>query len=456
VTGEELPILVFMIGAMGWTVGIAFWSHVRQARIHRQWKKAAEACGLRPHEGSTWITPRTHAQPDLRVRFEPWVDGDTVRGRRVSVDSVDLGLVGLTLRPESRPTARAKPRGARDIETGDESFDDAFYVAGPTVAVRAVLSAPTRERLLSLLIEPGLEVVDGELRAHIPWTFPAIALAEPLLLRTLRLLLEAAHGLRPPADLAAALAANARSDPEPSVRTQNLLDLVRKYPEAEATRAALRAACADPSDDVRVRAATALGDEGCDVLLDVARLAHADDGPVARAVTTLGDRLPSDDARSILARALRTRRLETARVCLHRLARGRDASAVPVMASVLAVEKGELAVAAAQALAETGLPTAEGPLLAALTRDVPDVRVAAASALGRVGSVEAVLPLKEVETRYHDEATRRAARQGVAAIQSRLPGASPGQLSLAPADAGALSIAEDETGRLSLDEERKR
>jgi hypothetical protein len=67
-----------------------------------------------------------------------------------------------------------------------------------------------------------------------------------------------------------------------------------------------------------------------------------------------------------------------------------------------------------------------------------------------------VLPLKEIETQYRDDATRRAARQAVASIQSRLPGASPGQLSLASADAGALSLAEDETGRLSLDGDRKR
>ena len=83
------------------------------------------------------------------------------------------------------------------------------------------------------------------------------------------------------------------------------------------------------------------------------------------------------------------------------------------------------------------------------------MRAAAARALGRFGTSACVLPLKEVETRYPDEATRRAAREAVAAIQARLAGASPGQLSLARGDAGALSLAEDEAGRLSLDEEGK-
>jgi hypothetical protein len=45
---------------------------------------------------------------------------------------------------------------------------------------------------------------------------------------------------------------------------------------------------------------------------------------------------------------------------------------------------------------------------------------------------------------------RRAARQSIAEIHSRLQGASPGQLSLAGAELGKLSLAETEAGRLSL------
>jgi HEAT repeat protein len=157
-----------------------------------------------------------------------------------------------------------------------------------------------------------------------------------------------------------------------------------------------------------------------------------------------------DDAKEILGRALRARRPETAHESLVSLGRRRQSGTIPVLAKVLAIESGPLAVTAAQALAETGLSDAEPSLVAALERDVPDIRAAAAAALGRVGSAAAVLPLKEAEVRYRDDPTRRAARQAVAAIQSRLPGASPGQLSLATGDAGALSLAEDETGRLSL------
>jgi HEAT repeat protein len=119
------------------------------------------------------------------------------------------------------------------------------------------------------------------------------------------------------------------------------------------------------------------------------------------------------------------------------------------------VERGDLAVSAAHALAETGETAALEPLLSALTRDRPPVQAAAAEALGRIGTARAILPLRELESDSRDDVIRRAARQAVASIQARLPGASPGQLSLADADTGALSLADDETGRLSLDDGKK-
>ena len=60
-------------------------------------------------------------------------------------------------------------------------------------------------------------------------------------------------------------------------------------------------------------------------------------------------------------------------------------------------------------------------------------------------------PLKEAAERsWIDLGLRAAARQAIAEIQSRLEGASPGQLSLTEAEAGQLSLARDEAGQLSL------
>jgi hypothetical protein len=398
----------------------------------------------------------------LRVDFKSWTDTDDSgerreRGTHVTIESPNGGLVGLTLQPETGATARAKKRGAREIETGDEGFDADFYVTGPATAVRAVLDGDTRRLLSSLLVEVDLTMANGTLKGRVPLVATTTHPGPPdaLLPRALPLMLAAARRLVRPADLPAALARNARNDAQPGVRLQNLLSLLRDYPDGPGTPPALRAACDDASDEVRVRAAIALGADGQATLVDVATCGYAEDGPMARAVAALGDRLSGPDLHTVLSHALRTRRLETGRSCLSLLGRRSGPEAMSALARVLAVERGELAVAAAHALAETGETAAAEPLVAALARDRPAVQAAAAEALGRVGTAGAILPLRELEARSREDVIRRAARQAVASIQARLPGASPGQLSLAAADTGALSLAQDQTGHLSLDDRER-
>jgi HEAT repeat protein len=176
-----------------------------------------------------------------------------------------------------------------------------------------------------------------------------------------------------------------------------------------------------------------------------------DDIVSAEAVATLERELPFESLRSILTRAARGRRLRTARACLEALGRRGAAEAVGVLVEVMEQEEGELAAVAAWSLGAIGSPAAEPSLIRALRRDLADLRVFAAKALGRVGSVAAVLPLKEAAERsWRDPELHRAIRQSIAEIQSRLPGASPGQLSLAGAEAGQLSLAGAEAGQLSL------
>ncbi len=126
------------------------------------------------------------------------------------------------------------------------------------------------------------------------------------------------------------------------------------------------------------------------------------------------------------------------------------ATAVDALAKVMEQE-GELAIAVAQALGETGSPAAEPLLILALQSERADLRMAAANALGRVGTASAVLPLKETARRsLFDFDLRRATRQAIEEIQTRLQGASPGQLSIAEAEAGRLSLATDQAGQLSI------
>lgn len=68
----------------------------------------------------------------------------------------------------------------------------------------------------------------------------------------------AAQRLVVPEDIPGRLAQNARTDPLPAVRLANLPTLARECPERPETREALRAACRDPDDEVRLRAAMEL------------------------------------------------------------------------------------------------------------------------------------------------------------------------------------------------------
>ena len=102
----------------------------------------------------------------------------------------------------------------------------------------------------------------------------------------------------------------------------------------------------------------------------------------------------------------------------------------------------QTAIACLETLGARGAVASEDAILAALLCPLDGVRIAAARALGRAGTADAVRDLLAVSESGPGE-LRRAARQAIAEIQSRLPGASPGQLSLAGGEAGALSLAEN-------------
>ena len=420
-----------------------------------QYTTAAAACALTDIEGGGRFERRTleGRSGAFRVRLEQAVRGTDENSRqfetRLFVDRVEGEPVPVTLRRERRGFLE-RDLSPREIEIGDKGFDDDFHVTGPHTFVRALLDGATRRLLRILLLELDLEVSRGSLRGTLlvttSWEQHETALA-----RMLSLLLDAARRLERPRDLVRRLADNARLDPLPEVRLQNLLTLVREYPEHPATDEALVAGCADASEWIRVRAATALGERGRATLLEVVGRDDPDDDAAAQAIEVLGRHLAPARTVWLLGRALRARHTQTARACMTALGDDGDADAIGVLSRVMGIEEGDLAVAAADALGATGSSAAEPALVAALEREIPELRVAAARALGRAGTAGAVLPLKEAEARYSREARfGQAARQAIAEIHSRLGGVSPGQLSLATAEAGTLSLVDDERGRLTL------
>ena len=401
----------------------------------RGWRNAAASSGLKVAESSIF-SGLTAQGGRLEVQVKD--AGGKNKRTRIKVNfHGPLGFQNVRIRPETLVS-----RG-REIEVGDLSFDTTFFIEGPAQVVLAMLDTEMRRLLLDVSSQCRLEISRGELRAE---------MSPRKVSKILPLLVEIGNQLSEPLDVPSRLAENAKGDASAGVRLQNLRVLLHELPDHPRTAEALQAAITDPSPETRLRAAKELGDAGRDVLLELTE-SMEDDSVSAEAVSILDRKLTFERTRAILDQALSHRHIQTARACLEALGRSGGTAAVDVLQDVMAQEEGELAAASAQTLGAIGHPAAEPSLILALQREQADLRAAAAYALGSVGSVEAVLPLKEAAERsWIDLKLRRAARQAIAEIQSRLEGASPGQLSLAATEAGQLSLAHMETGQLSLAE----
>ena len=392
--------------------GLALYSERERVRRQRvrlgAFQEAAKLCGLRVGSISS--------PSEIPVHLEARADAVTMRiegipgqNRKFSVRVLVTfpgppGFLGVRIRPEAQ-----RPAGAREFEAGDERFDSLFFVEGPARLLTMLLDAETRRLLAAASSAGQLTIANGQVQVE---TF------DRDLESLLPTLLALGRRFSEEVDVAQCRAENARQDSTAGVRLSNLLTLAREFPREPGTVETLRAACADSSPQIRLRAAMVLGAEGRDILVAVAE-GLEDDESSARAVAHLGRDLPLDRTRALLDHALRRRRIQTARACLEALGRSGDTAA------------------------------AEPPLLQALRHEELDIRIAAAGALGRIGSAAAILPLKEAAEGASPE-LRRAVRQAIAEIQSRLQGASPGQLSLAGDEAGQLSMPEAEAGQLSL------
>jgi HEAT repeat protein len=455
-TGLLLFLLPYAVGALM----APFVYHAdrkrRQQRLEAmQW--VVDRLGLSEVSLGPWQLVARHGR--RRVRIEQGRGEGKLPITLVTVE----GNSGITLRPEPGNTP-LKALGEREIELGDETFDAAVQVRGAPDRVRALLDVETRGIVLRMLegvvpvpgkrpltIRGRVELVDGDLQARLsdrPALPTGVELGD-----VLGALLALAERFERPADLAARLARAIENEPEWRVRLQGLQVLSTSYPNDPATAAALRHCLTDEQAEVKLHAAIALGAEGRASLLDLARHERTADIIAAQAVGALGDSMPTDVGVQVLRQALRTRRLRTCVACVQAVEPLGGSEARELLVKMLTRESGALAVAAAQALGRyaRGSAEIEEALIRALEREEPDVRLAAIEALGHMGSARAVLPIQEAGRTGADAETRRAARQAVAEIQSRLPGASAGQLSVAGDDAGRLSLADDDPrGRLSM------
>jgi hypothetical protein len=408
----------------GGILAVLAWQQRRD--LGRTWLAAAAQCGLEDVTLRRFGTLVRHLEArrgPLAVRLAFVRAEDLARpGTRIVVEGLprDLEIGG-----PSEPFGWIRTR----LPVGDDKFDAILSADGRRDHVLAVLDAATRDRAREIFAAPEVGEFVVKPNAN---TKPSASLVNgrltvdcyqgrgPRLEPLLRSVLEFADALIPGDSLVPRLARNVRRDPEPAVRLNNLRELVegsRGHPDAEE---ALRAALADGDEIVQLEAAVALGSAGREVLLQIASREWSSDAAAARAVSELRSALPVEQARTILAYALRTRRLETARACIESLGHRRSERA-DTFARVLALEDGALAAAAARAL-------------------------------GRVGDVTVVPLLTDAQERLaRDKTAREAIAEAIAAIQTRALGARAGQLSLAGDASGQLSLTRDEAGRVSLD-----
>ena len=422
------------------------------------WLRAAQSCGLsgitvrRTLGIVTGLRGRLgRLQVSLRTRVSSRMAGATTIQVR--------GIADVALRAEGRPdTVVRRSLGSTALQVGDPVFDAPVYLEGAPEVLQALLDATTRLAVRRLLEGMLLDPSDGTVFRVVASLNRGIDLqagegdprfARRDLPRVLHGVLDLARRLEPPEDVAQRLARNAREDPLPEVRRRNLVMLVHERPHDPATATALRPACADGDEEVRLYAARQLGAGGHAVLRKLAEEAGSD-SCAARAIRGLGLALAADEALQLLSLALPPRRYPVVVACIEALAgRGGEAT-VAALERIITGERGQVAVAAAKALGFPGLTGAETVLVGrGLAHENGDVRVAAAVALGRVGTVSAVLPLREIDTSGRWD-VGGAAREAIAAIQARLKGAAPGQLSVPAHEGGTVSLATD-GGELSLD-----
>jgi hypothetical protein len=454
----ELPLLLVVVAAA--VVEAALVSGPKRARA---WRQAAERAGLTSLKVSRsfgLVSGLSGRAGPLEVRLKEHHAEERLR-TRVTLSGLAHGRGELVFGEVKFGAGREKqvvPREA--MELGDPLFDARVRLRGSPELACAIFGAENRRLVLQLvqgrLEGPVAPMVELEGTAWLANGTLEVGLSERADLPTRACLFEAlprliaiARGLVRPPDLVDRLAHNLRHDPLPAVRQTNLAVLVERHRDHPRAQEALLDALGDRSEEIRLRAALAVGERGHPTLFDIASSDQSDDQRAGRAITALGEHLSGEQAEAILVQALRTRRLATAQACIEDLGRRGGTGAVDLLSRVLAVEKWALAAAAARALGATGQAAAETPLIEALAGGSPDVLLAVAEALARVGTAAAVMPLRAASDRLGEIAFRRAARQAIAAIQSRVEGASPGQLSLDRSETGQVSLVDEVRGRVS-------
>lgn len=449
-----IPFLILVLIAVAAMLAAGALKAERQRREQnlRAWQAAARQLGL------------TFSGPESTRSIGGWLNGVPLRadfrrerrgtGKTATTEEKVVFSAGgegqipvsLIVRKDSKLRALGRLLYGQDEKVGDVDFDESVEVSSMDAWVCAALSAEARRQLRSLLEQGG-----EARRGHLSFACAVGSIQDvDWLVQMLQFLSQLTRQLTvTEGTIHQRLADNARYDPDPGVRLQNLRYLAdpATYAPSALLASTARALLSDSHDGLRLVAAMQLGVEGTPVLGALAANPHVDTALRVQALRELGTRgVPGLEP--LLTQLLGPSPPELACTALSIIAARRLDSLTATVVEHTASEHEQVRVAAATALARLPSNGSEQALLRLLSDSSSEVQCASAEALGVIGSIAAVEPLLPLAERLGRAQLRQAARGAIGRIQSRLANAEAGSLSLADAHelAGAVALADGTAG----------
>jgi hypothetical protein len=410
------------------------------------WKRTAERLGLIYTAGLF-----------SGAQIQGEIDGIWVKIQKVekgyctlTVDGRSRISHGLELGKENLFTRTMAP----DILTGDAAFDYDVRITGNEAVSLAVLNHATRQVVLRTVVAAGAKVEQGRI-AIMKGRLGEVERAVPSIV-DLAKQIEMDDSM-----IAAHLAANATQDPLQGVRLRNLRVLLDGYPRDEVTTPTCRKLLRRSSQpELRLEAAVFLGEEGLEVVSEIARSDTYNEDLRVRAVESLVRESGTAQTAPLLDELLEVRSSRIRRVVISGLGHFRYKPAAARLQSLIRGADPGTAEEIAVALTRIADPACEPGLLLLLEHVNTRVRTAAVRGLALVGTLAAVEPLMSLTSGLAISPLSREAKAAIQQIQAqaRISGGEHGQLSVLPSDdrEGALSPAGDaDNGGLSLANEHE-
>lgn len=249
-------------------------------------------------------------------------------------------------------------------------------------------------------------------------------------------------------DVAALLRENLEGDEWERVRARAADLLISRYP-TEADQAAATA-LADESAEVRFAAARHLGEEGFEILENVAfdrtQVGSAADGLRQRALRFMVREFSTARMLPLLERAIREGPDALRQIAIRQVGHLRHQPAAAWLSALPRSQEPDTVAAGCEALSQIGDPASEALLIELLDRPEPMVLRAAVDAIAQVGTVASVPSLNRVLERSASRELRLSAATAIQLVQTRGAPEAIGALSLVDDGRGAGQLALSSTG----------